>query len=111
MLSEVSTKCAKPPTCCDIEVYESKVLVLIMVTTCVPRESVHGVSEERKNTALLTHTCMVATLRSPLGSAVKTKDEREMAPKRTIRQVESIAETLLIREYTVCMLFEDISRI
>ena len=54
---------------------------------------------------------MVATLRSPLGSAVKRKDEREMAPKRTIRQVESIAETLLIREYTVCMLFKDTSRI
>lgn len=31
-------------------------------------------------------------------------EEREMAPSRTIRQVESMAETLLILEYMVCML-------
>lgn len=40
----------------------------------------------------------------PFGSAVKTNVESEIAASKTITQVESIAETLLILEYTVCIL-------
>ena len=51
------------------------------------------------------YTLMLDTLNWPGGGvAVNRNEEREMAPSRTIRQVESMAETLLILEYMVCML-------
>ncbi len=50
-----------------------------------------------------TDTWIDEMLSVPLGSAVKRSEESEIAPRRTMRQVETIAETLLTREYKVCM--------
>lgn len=41
--------------------------------------------------------------RSPLGSAVKTKDDNAIAASKAIKHDESIAETLLIRAYKLCI--------
>lgn len=44
-----------------------------------------------------THTFIDDTRRSPFGSAVNTKDERAIAPRRAIRHDDRMADRLLIR--------------